>query len=133
MRNKVTTYVLVAVLALVAVVDVFLWFSWQKSESNIQTGAEVLTNLIQANQSLNEQIITSKDNVTNLENKYQELNLEVQQHTLEKDEEQTKVDLYQSQKQYLEDVLDWYNQRYFLQDVTALINGYAEATGNVEP
>ncbi len=109
------TILLSIALILAIGLSIFLWFKWQSLESSIQTGVEAIANLNQVNHDFEANIANSKNDLADLQGNIDLLNLELGQLTDNKNELQTKADLYQSQKVYLSDVLDWYNQYYFFQ------------------
>ena len=133
MQNRNLTIGLSVALMLASLGSIFLGYRWHQTEKDIQAGVEAIGNLNQINQDLNTDISNLETDLASLQDNTQSLELELAQLSDDRDALQTKVDLYQSQKAYLTDVLDWYNQNYFFQPADALINNYIAATGNTEP
>lgn len=133
MKGKILMGGLAAVLALASGSGVFLWMSWQRTEIDTQVGAQAIENLMQVNQDINEQISTSESNHASLSTDYAFLELEKDQAVQDKSVVQARADLYQSQKDYLESVLDWYGWQYDYEDAKAVVDAYAAASGNVKP
>lgn len=133
MQSKSLTIVLSVALVLAGSASIFLGFKWQHTENDINSGVQAITNLEQTNQDLNLNISNTETDLASLKEQIQSLELEIGQLTDNRNALQDKEDLYQSQNNYLTDMLNWYNQNYFFQEAGGLINTYADATGNAEP
>jgi hypothetical protein len=133
MKGNALLIILTAVFILASGFSVFVWWSWQNTEAGITSGAEAITELIQANRDLTERLATAGANLNARREEYEALSQEKDLHEESKNEVQEKIDLYESQKNFLKDVLEWYNQRYFHQDPDTLMDAYAYATGRTEP
>jgi cell division protein FtsB len=133
MKSKILVILLSVAVILAIGANVFLWSAWQKAKVTLQTGAEVITNLMQINQDLSAQLSTLRADSNALEDETQALRLEIDQIETETDSLHDQADLNQSQKYYLADALDWYSQQYIFRDIGYLVDKFAVSTGNAPP
>lgn len=133
MNIKILNIVMAILLVMAIGLSVFLWSSWQKAEASLQTGTEAITNLIQINRDLDGQLSSSESELSELGGEYKSLGLQKDQLIDEKGNLQDTVALLQSQKFYLADVLDWYDQQYIYRDIGYVVDSYSKATGNQPP
>lgn len=152
-KNKILLVILALATLFVLGLSGYFWSSWQNAETSKQGGIEAITNLLIVNQNLSQRLNSLQENLAALQSEVQTLVQEKDQLDQEIIEIERVVNLLRSQKYYLADVLDWYNQQYLYprpplnclditlpcpnrtgaRDVGYMADAYAKATGNPIP
>lgn len=152
-KSKILVGILALATLLVLGLSGYFWSSWQNAATSKQGGVEAIANLLTVNQNLSQRLSSLQENLAALQSEVQTLAQEKDQLDQEIIEIETEVNLLRSQKYYLADVLDWYNQQYLYprpplnclditlscpnrtgaRDVGYMADAYAKATGNPIP
>jgi hypothetical protein len=131
-----STLLRIAVFALIAVLIglcVYLGISLLNAQRERDELALSLTDLVVYSQQTNDKLATAEESLTALNQDYQVLQGDLDQLALGKQEVETRASLYQAQRYYLAEALDWLGRQYGYTDPMVAARAYGSAKGQALP
>ncbi|MEX2160971.1 MAG: hypothetical protein WD751_03570 [Anaerolineales bacterium] len=126
----------IAVFALITILiglSAFLGISLLNAQRETDELSLSLTDLVVYSQQTNDKLATAEASLTALNQDYQVLQGDLDQLTLEKQEVETRASLYQAQRYYLAEALDWVGRQYGYTDPMVAARAYGSAKGQALP